>query len=1537
MKNKFTVFFLLLIPSAIFGQISNSWDGLGINPNSKFRILNIFINVIYDVYPVYNTVPPSPYWEQATVEGVNNEAIPTYLLDFLDTAYHSGNLHGSMTRLYSESSFDSLQITGDFVVVNVNESSVLNNYSYFNYTNLIKTAINIINQDGLRTLYHHDSIYDYDFLNNTKVFFTQFIIRNTTKAYGNIAIGEGIGNHIINSSIRIGNQYYFFSKASVQCVGSHNISYNVADVVYHELSHSLFGSNAFHTSGGNHRGSQEYMPFFTTQGGFGLMGQSGKSLFSCNGYERWRMHWKHPDAPDYITARNMDNTAYQISDIRKEDGNKSFLLRDFVTYGDAIRIKLPYKDSEAASNQYIWLENHKVGLNDKLDFFQYSNSTDCRPQGSAGIYAYYQVGRDILSGSESEVWFANERDNLKIIPAEGYWNYSVNIDPNNPYNMQCVNWQDHTYYHSREEANPFCGYQDQETQFFPKITDQMINLSQEYCMWRKKIGNDINDSLACIGDNRDAFSGYRKINMSTNPSTCNAKTYYNYIYESGAYDFTSQIHRNNQTTYLTGLSIEMIPQANNDFMVHIRWDDYDIVNDANWTGKIALKEKANLTNGNNILLTQNLTLAQPHRDIVSNVFAPTTVLSCESGAEFTLQAQSSIILEEKSKLVLKSGSTFIINDESDVYIQEGCTFEMEKCAKLIIKSSGTLHINENAIFVVHPGAIIQLDDINNILLPINANFSTEDGLTFTSVLELLDVLGIVTNYSINDNVLWNGDNMLLTQVLTIESGAELTIQNTVRCIEDVNIVINPGGKLIIDGGTLTNACEGELWGGIEVHGTPTSSQNAPWSDQGVVILQNDAVIENAVCGIRIGKEINIPVDLNGTIITIPEDFDEPLSMSIYGGGIVIAENASFVNNKQAVNFQSYIYINSLNNEIDNISEFINCHFTVNNDALFTVKDYESQVYLHGVKGVSFKGCTFSDIQTKNSLDDYGIGIYANTAGFRINNNRAMYDLIPYEPTTSYFSGYGTAIRIQNAQSMPARIYNTEFTNNHVSVNAKASYALCLQMCNIYNSHRGHASSLYGLILNECDNYSVANNMFHGDGTGIHLTGDVISNNRINNNTFYQMCLAINVDGVQGNEINEVPNIGLKILCNLFDNNEEDIRIAENGRISMLQGAFIASNGVYLGTGNQFGSSITSPININNRNDNAFIGYYYNQSGLNHLPLYNYNPPINLLIAPVNDDKCLNVGYMGNDYYTLEITTLNELNDMYLDKYQEYEDLLQTYQETFDTYSIQQIIETIGLPYYAGMSIQFDAFAELSELKDNLSTICQDAIQLLLTGEETDKNLFNSWLYRCQTVEADYVVAQNYLNEGNLSQMNNVLNNVLIKYPTGNIFENNQYKACLNYVGSWVIDPENLVISQNAIDSLEYIASGNANISFVAESILEKIGKKPLIIDEIDRCNWYVIINSNYDDMDQTSENEYSEIEQQDILLLPNPTDNELTVDNHSLDIKEISIYDMLGKEIKRFTVNQSKVTLPLNNICPGIYTIKVYTSKGIQIKKFVKK
>lgn len=1527
--------------NTLFGQILHSWDGAGINPNSKFRVLTIFINVIYDTNQnYYDSVKPTQFWGQASIEGVNNEAIPSYLLDFIDTTYNCGNLHGSMTRLYGESSFDSLQITGDFVVVNVKESSVLLNYNYFNYYTIGNTAIDIINQNGLQTLYHHDSIYDYDLLNNDTIFYIQFLIRNITSNYGGLSPGEGYGNQTVTKKIRIGNQLYSYRKSSMQCCGSGNIANEIGNVVYHELSHSLFGTNAFHTSGGNHYGSQEYMPFLTIQEGYGLMGQAGKSLSSCNGYERWRMHWKHPNAPDYITARNMDNTTYQISDIRKEDGNKSFLLRDFVTYGDAIRIKLPYKDSEDASNQYIWLENHKVGLNNKLDFFQYSNISDCRPQGKAGIYAYYQIGRDILSGAKYEVWFIHERDNLKIIPAEGYWNYSISIDTNNPYNMQCINWDDHTYYHYREEANPFCGYQDQEVQYHPMITDNMLALSQAYPMWRKKIGNNIIDSLAILGDNRDAFSVYSKINMGTNPSTCNAKTYYNYIYKSGTYDFTSQVNRNNQTTYLTGLSIEMIPQANNDFIVHIRWDDYDIVNDANWTGKIVLKEKANLTNGNNILLTQNLTLAEPFRNTESGVFAPTTTLTCENGSVFTLEPQSSVSLEQKSKIVLQSGSTFIISDLAEVVVGANCTFEIEPCATLIIQSSGKLIIDDSAIFTVHPDAIIQIDEINNILLPINANFSTENGLPFTSVVELLNVLGIAIDYSINHNILMCGQNVLLTKVLTIESGAELTIQNTVRCLKDVSIVIKPGGKLIVDGGTLTsNTCNGELWQGIEVQGNPLLSQDLNNTNQGILILQNEAIIENAECGVYVGKKDTILISINGgTIVPIPEGFEIPVIMSSGGGGIVSATNSSFINNKKAIDFQSYTYTNLLNNEIDNKSSFTNCSFIVNDNALFIVVNNQSQVSLRHVKGVRFNGCNFIDAQPKSSLDNYGIGIYSYNAGICLNDNRSLFNLIPYEATPCSFSGYGTAIQIKYSGTRPTRIYNTSFINNQTSINAVSAYALTMQMCDVHNTlYNHHFPSLYGLILNKCDNYSVENNIFYGNGTGILFLGEETNNNYIKNNTFHDMCVACYVDGVQGCDDDNIPHTGLKFLCNFFNNNDADIVISENNRICPRQGYF-SNSWKYLGTGNKFGPTM-SLMNINNLGSN-FIGYYYDNSDVNQNPLYYYNYPTTFDKQGVNGNKCISSGYIGENYYYYYVyrIPLTELNDNFISLQNQYIGILNEYNNLYGDIPIRDVINQYGLPTTSGIVPQFDMYAELTDLKDSLTIICQNALQLLLTSEELDKSEYNTWLYRCETIDADYVLAESYLNEENIAQMNTILDDIPNKYPNCDLVEVAQYKICLNYSYQWEnANTDSLIITQESIDSLELIASGSNRASLKAEAMLEKLGKDIIPRWEQDRCNWWVIASTPLENKNETFIKETKIGPKQEMILTPNPATDKLKVDNGQIHIKELYIYDVVGKEVKRFKGNNTKITVSVDDLCSGVYIVKALSENGIAIKKFVKK
>jgi hypothetical protein len=114
MKKYFLTILAITFAFNLFSQY-NSWDGprnssgvlIGIKPNSKFRMLNIFINVIYDVNDSLNSKFPGGAWPQAGTNESINTHIPNYLLGFMDTVYSSQN-KGVITRFYGESSFDSL-------------------------------------------------------------------------------------------------------------------------------------------------------------------------------------------------------------------------------------------------------------------------------------------------------------------------------------------------------------------------------------------------------------------------------------------------------------------------------------------------------------------------------------------------------------------------------------------------------------------------------------------------------------------------------------------------------------------------------------------------------------------------------------------------------------------------------------------------------------------------------------------------------------------------------------------------------------------------------------------------------------------------------------------------------------------------------------------------------------------------------------------------------------------------------------------------------------------------------------------------------------------------------------------------------------------------------------------------------------------------------------------------------------------------------------------------------------------------------------
>ena len=1086
-------------------QIQHSWDGKGINPHSELHCLNIFVNVIYDVHPdTNNQFNTFNYWTTVTdtlLEGVNiAPTLPTYLLDWMDTVYVPNNLHGTCTRLYGESSFDSLQITGDFVVVNIRESTVLNSMGVFDQYSIPDAVYRFLKTHPYSTLYHHNLIEYYDANHNGKIDYTNVLIRNITKQYGGLGAGSGYGT--TGKKITIGGMEYDMEQCTVQCVGNGDFYANPTNIVSHEISHSLFGYNNFHTSGGNHRKPNSgKMVFLNIQGGYGLMGAAGSGLVGCNGYERWRMHWKHPQSVDNIAARNANNTQSVVSDISMSDGPQSFLLRDFVTYGDAVRIKLPYKDSSSSSNQYIWLENHQVGMNDKQDFLQYSNTHPCRPQGTPGIYAYYQVGRDILTSDQGEVWDTYHRDNLKIIPAEGYYDYEKE-----PYthNLHCVSYEEHPYVMRRGVANPFCGGQDQEKHLFPDENDTILRVTHEYSMWRKVIGNDSIDSLPSIGDNRDAFITHTIINMGTNPSTCNTRTFHsdNTSYTSPIYAYNSEL--NTRKTYLSGLEIEMIPQ-NGNFLVNIRWNGYNISQDTRWTGDIVLKDTTVLDAGKTITLAQNRTVAQNTRDRQTGLFDKRTLFTCEDGSYFRQAPGSQMRLTEGSSLVLDSGSTYVLQSGADMLVQAGCS--------LVVRRGADLRVMGDAI-------------------------------------------------------------------LTVDSCGTVILSDTARFGTSARIIVRPGGKLIVDGGTLTSACAGEMWQGICVEGHTNLPQTA--ANQGTVQLLNGATIENALCGILTCN----PADSIHTT-----------------GGIVTADSATFRNCAKAVEYLSYADTNYAGQVVDNMGSFTNCTFTVDDNNLYASNgtDFLAHVTLWDVKGVKFTHCRFEDARTGTHTRKSAIGAidagFTMKTGCRYSVPRPECDCPPASSTHSSFEGFGTAIDAGTSGSpYGITIDGAQFSDNVTCVKIKGnSHATVTR--NLFDLSvvppGSKVTPLTGLSLDSCTGYQVEENVFTRASNaqtatryGIKVGNSGPDANGLYRNTFERLNYGIYATGTNRN-VNS--NTGLQMTCNGFTNDTYGIYVASGATVGSLQGSSVK------GADNTFSGTQTSSLY---NAGSLGINYYYS-TGTNH--------------------------------------------------------------------------------------------------------------------------------------------------------------------------------------------------------------------------------------------------------------------------------------------------------------------------------------------------
>jgi hypothetical protein len=762
-------------------------------------------------------------------------------------------------------------------------------------------------------------------------------------------------------------------------------------------------------------------------------------------------------------------------------------------------------------------------------------------------------------------------------------------------------------------------------------------------------------------------------------------------------------------------------------------------------------------------------------------------------------------------------------------------------------------------------------------------------------------------------------------VLTIEKGIEmpylirvkdnstLIIKGTATFCKTAKIIVEPGSKLIVDGGTLTNSCDGELWQGIEVWGDTNNKQTNPY--QGVVELKNGVVIENAICGIYVGQKVS------------------PLrAQTVGGGGIVSATNAKFINNKQAIHFNPYSYNDSQYNMYpNNASYFINCYFSLDNNALFgSAEAAVAQVELQKVKGISFQYCNFSDYRTKNTIADFTQGIYANKSSVRVAKSPSIGI---YDNGQCIFTGFSTAIYLLSSKESSA-IYYTDFANNHVAVEAIGANNLTVKSCQFripYTIYSGN-QKLVGILLDKSFGYQIENNTFAGmGGTGIYFNNTGESNHIIKNNTFIGLCIGCYVRGMNGEKsFPPYAQTGLQFQCNSYQSNDHSIYIDESSNIRYLQSQ---SN---TAAGNLFSPRNNGNWDIYNRSWSA-IDYFYDGSNPGSYPTYHSDHPALVKLTSVNSEVCIFHGAAGDEYYRL--ARLNPDFGQLEAAYQQAEIAFTRVKTTYkDMYG--------DSPIYPPMDGQQELYIQMTALKNTMDECCFSAITLIHEREYLDIAYYRIWLERVNTVESAYTLSSSYMATKEYDRAMEVVLTMPAKFEQIDLEAHEHYLRYLPIKVEYMQLGEGEVLSQPRIDELIELADNDDIAGIECESLLDVVRDYPRHHEQemwFTNCIVQVMYSSQKSLQPSNPTETTTNLEQgKPILhLYPNPSKDVvyIVVENTTdVNIAQVKVYDIYGRLLRTTNnIGETQTEIDLSGLAAGIYYVRCSLDNGeLKTKRIVK-
>lgn len=559
---------------------------------------------------------------------------------------------------------------------------------------------------------------------------------------------------------------------------------NIISTFTHELGHELYTGP--HYSGGNGVvGKFFYLPI----AGWGMM-HLDYNYACATGWERYILDWT-----PQIMANNQVSDIENGSDLSINSG--IFTLRDFITTGDVIRIRVPAGDT---NYQYLWLENHQClsTFDGNLRGNHFCDSPI--DEYKQGLVAYVEIYSRVKVQNRFNLY--KEGNGIRWLSRMGDYDF-IYGDTIHPAAI-CSNPTFHFY---RKMQNVLGGQNvgelirgdfDGNGNILYNVgiapdnnagneTEELIQVDQEAPTAKYYTGTGMQ------------FQKGDKVGIARNPCVKNIPQYNSTTCVMGDY-------------YLNGISFEILDQYPDGSMrVKVRLDDVDIDKDVRWAaGSIVLTDitgdsrpDVNIMPGIKIDIDKSGTPnrhknpANPgHTPSTIDDFVTSTTFTCRNGSYFKQEEGSMVNVKNNSTLVIEDGATYEINDRAVLNVEASGTLVVRSGATLRVKGAGHVEVKDGAYLCIESGANILLDDV---LSMINLRPGSDMGINPAGS------SGLTCNCALQGNIHVVGNGLVNN-----DFADDLCIQNKVfshdvylsgdHIIGGYDVCIDPHGPVLVTNG-----------------------------------------------------------------------------------------------------------------------------------------------------------------------------------------------------------------------------------------------------------------------------------------------------------------------------------------------------------------------------------------------------------------------------------------------------------------------------------------------------------------------------------------------------------------------------------------------------------------------------------------------------------------------------------------------------------------------------------------------------------------